>query len=86
MRPEQRTGGATSACPSGKWTYLLRREAKEHARRLKRAASHDGAGIRPYRCPDCGLWHVGHLPHDVRGGLTSADEHYSKPRGRRRAS
>jgi hypothetical protein len=23
----------------------------------------DGRETKPYRCPFCGLWHVGHLPH-----------------------
>ena len=77
MKPEELTGGATSTtCASGKLAYVARREAKRHARRLKRTATHDGAGLRPYRCPRCGLWHVGHLPAEVRAGAWTADEHY----------
>lgn len=77
MRDEELTGGATNpSCRTGKLAYVARREAKAHARRLKRTATHDGHGLRPYRCPSCGLWHVGHLPPEVRVGLWSADEHY----------
>lgn len=33
-------------------------------------------GLRPYRCADCGGWHLGHLPSVVRRGLKSRDEIY----------
>jgi predicted RNA-binding Zn-ribbon protein involved in translation (DUF1610 family) len=80
VRREDRTGGATnSSCPTGKLAYTKRAEAREHARRLKRSRSHDGAGVRPYVCPSCGFWHVGHLPPEVMRGELTADEHYLGP-------
>lgn len=65
-------GGTHNACPSGNLAHTSRRDAKVHAVR------HRGGHVRPYRCDDCGLWHIGYLPVQVRRGLESADEHYGR--------
>lgn len=52
------------SCSSGKQTYLSRAQAKYAARRMKvvgkarRPAGWGGATWRPYRCPECGMWHL----------------------------
>lgn len=46
------------ACWSGKIVYETRKAA---INALKR--SHNGGnGLRPYRCPYCESWHLGHPP------------------------
>lgn len=32
--------------------------------------------LRPYRCPGCGHWHLGHLPDVVRHGHATATDIY----------
>jgi hypothetical protein len=56
----------------GKKGYLTRADAKKALR------GHRGFGfdrhVRPYRCDDCGCWHLGHLPAAVRLGIVTAAE------------
>lgn len=47
-----------------KVAFYTRRQAKEKARELKSVRGH----MRPYRCDDCGFWHIGHLPARIRLG------------------
>lgn len=75
---QQTGGGVNPACRSGKRAYVSRREAAEHAKRLRRTALHMPGHVRPYVCPSCGLWHVGHVPPDVIQGVRTADEHYGR--------
>ena len=49
--------GEKMDCRTGKIPYSTRKEAVAFVKR-----SHVGAvrgGNRPYRCPDCGWWHLG---------------------------
>lgn len=50
------------ACPTGKRSFLNRRTAKKWMRQ------HEMHECRPYRCDECELWHVGHLPKPVIAG------------------
>lgn len=68
----------STSCSSGKWTYPDRAQAKTHAAKM-RAAGH--GGLRPYRCRECGRWHVGHKPTVVRRGLMSSEEWYENRSG-----
>lgn len=60
----------------GKWGYHTRADAKKALRR------HRGKGfdrrVRPYKCPDCGFFHLGHMPGVVRAGMATADEFYGR--------
>lgn len=51
-------------CSTGKWQYATRKQAKA-AKSLK--GRRDG-GLRPYRCPHCSWFHLGHQPKTVRRG------------------
>ena len=75
MKRNETNAVATNACPSGKRTHPDRASAKRHAANVRRS---NGEHLRPYRCPSCDLWHVGHLPDDVVRGIRSADEHYQR--------
>ena len=52
----------TGACRSRKLQFDTRRAARRAARRM-----HDSA-LNVYRCPECGWFHIGHLPQRVRNG------------------
>jgi hypothetical protein len=65
---------ATNQC--GKVTWVDRSAAKEEARRLRGL----GDRVRPYRCPRCALFHVGHLPQATIAGLLTAHQVYSGAR------
>lgn len=53
----------TRRCTSGKRSFISRAAA----RRAARDAKNTGAGhMRPYMCPDCETWHIGHLPYHIR--------------------
>lgn len=50
-------------CSSGKMVYLHRNRAKLVAKRLKRRGRGNmdhppSATLHPYRCGECGLWHL----------------------------
>lgn len=44
-------------CPTGKIIYDSRQAAVAFAKRSKAGAGEKGN--RPYRCPECGWWHLG---------------------------
>ncbi|MFD7980272.1 hypothetical protein [Streptomyces sp. NPDC059071] len=44
---------------TGKARYLERAHAKHAASRIRRTGANH---LRPYRCPFCQCWHLGHLP------------------------
>lgn len=73
-RPLSLTAG-TNDCPTGKQAHASRKSAKQHASRIRRT---NGEHLRPYRCPYCELWHVGHLPGAVIRGELSDDQHYGR--------
>jgi hypothetical protein len=78
----QPTGGGTSdTCRNGKRGYVSRREAAEHAKRLRRTNQHMDGHNRPYRCPHCDLWHVGHVPTPVIRGEITANDFYGRTYG-----
>jgi hypothetical protein len=61
-------------CPTGKIAYLFQEDAAAVVARM-RDQSESGRGapvrrpasLRPYRCPACGAWHVGHGLRRTRG-------------------
>lgn len=71
--------GATKdgTCSSGRWAWPERAGAKSLLRTLRRNGDH---GSRVYRCPECNLFHVGHLPKVVRDGDAGAGEVYPRNR------
>lgn len=44
-----------------KIAYHTRSDAKKAARWVQSKFGR----MRPFRCPDCGMWHIGHLPAAV---------------------
>lgn len=66
--------GASNSC--GKVAYLSRKAAKLNGSKLHNGASK--GRMRPYRCPVCDLWHVGHLPRVVIRGFMTAGEAYGR--------
>lgn len=70
-------GSSQTACPSKKRAYPTRKNAKHHAKNLRE----QGAHVRPYECPACSFWHVGHLPNVTqRGEMSSQDFHARRVR------
>lgn len=76
---KQRRSGIRGAIQNKVWCdfhaknlYFYRNDAKAVAR------NHHEPGIREYACEHMDGWHVGHLPYDVRDGITTAKEHYRK--------
>lgn len=52
---------------TGKVSYGSRRYAKyarKQAQQLRTGSNARGS-VRPYRCPDCDMWHLGHIPRQV---------------------
>lgn len=47
----------SSFCSSRKWTWATKRAAKKSLTRMRGIGRE---GMHPYRCRECGLWHVGH--------------------------
>ncbi|HEV3167851.1 MAG TPA: hypothetical protein VGZ22_27870 [Isosphaeraceae bacterium] len=43
-----------------KVVHANRQAALAHVRKVGRKRKSGGKGLRPYRCPHCGNWHVGH--------------------------
>ncbi|HET6910187.1 MAG TPA: hypothetical protein VFH54_12665 [Mycobacteriales bacterium] len=62
--------GATNACPTGKIGYPARICARSAARRMQ------WTHLRPYRCQQCSLWHLGHLPQATVAGVKAARDVY----------
>lgn len=46
------------------------------AARAASLARRDGDHMRPYRCAECRMWHIGHLPKPVRRGQVAAADVY----------
>lgn len=65
------TGASRVGCSTGKWGWLNREGAKTLARALRKEGS---GAVRTYSCPECGRWHVGHIPFETRRGYRSANE------------
>lgn len=76
---DREASGRTVSCSSGKFSYVSRAVAKEWARKARVGT------MRPYRCTECGLWHVGHKPKAViRGEVSSTEWYAGKGSARRR--
>lgn len=71
-------------CSSGKWGWHAdhRAGAKSLVRKLRKEG--DGK-VREYVCPECGRWHVGHMPLDVLKGRRGARDIYGPEAGQNRA-
>lgn len=74
-----RSGRAWAWVPEcGKRGHYARASAKAHARELRSK----GDAVREYlhkvEYGGCGLWHVGHLPHEVRDGQISYEDFYDE--------
>lgn len=69
--------GRAVTCSSGKFGYVSRRTAKESANKQRQASG----PMRPYRCDECSLWHIGHKPKAVIRGEVTSSEWYEQRRG-----
>lgn len=88
LRQDRGAAARSLSCPSGKFSYVNRKAAKDHARKI----SNRTGKMRPYVCPEvigwedgpdgepvpipCGGIHLGHLPQAVRNGRVSARDYY----------
>ena len=68
-------GSRSVSCSSKKWAWPTRRGAKAAALNLRRR---ERGATRPYRCVECGAWHVGHIPRAVARGEMSVEEWYGR--------
>lgn len=66
---------ATNGCSSGKRAWMGRADAKSAA---NQAARNGLDKLRPYQCPECGLWHIGHLPQAVLRGEVGRSDYYAE--------
>lgn len=59
---EPRRSFCHNADGSPKGTFLAKREAKKIVRLVSQRTSYrsEVGPMHLYRCPDCGLWHLGH--------------------------
>jgi ssDNA-binding Zn-finger/Zn-ribbon topoisomerase 1 len=75
-KSERDTLHCVSTPECGKRGYHSRSDAKKALR------GHRGAGfsrgVRPYECPTCGYWHLGHVPFSVRAGAISEQEFFGR--------
>lgn len=60
----------------GKRGYQTRADAKKALRH------HRGSGgdrtVRPYECPTCGAWHLGHVPYAVKVGFVDEATYFGR--------
>lgn len=63
----------TNSCSTGKRAWQSRRDAKDAANLLARQGK---PGMNAFRCDECKLFHIGHLPHAVRMGEVSRTDYY----------
>jgi hypothetical protein len=63
---------STNAC--GVFGYFTRNDAQRRDSNRPDIRGHR----REYRCDECGLWHLGHLPELVVAGVVTADEWYGR--------
>jgi hypothetical protein len=61
-------------CPTGKSAWSSRRLAKRANHQIR------NQHMRPFRCPQCRMYHLGHLPFAVMRGRLTADEYYGQRR------
>lgn len=61
---------------SGKRGYQSKRDARIARSQQK------FAGLHIYRCPDCGAFHLGHLPLLVTSGVVARGDYYEQVRER----
>lgn len=47
--------------------------SRQHAKRFVR--KHNIKSLHAYQCADSNDWHIGHIPHDVRYGAVSSQQH-----------
>lgn len=60
--PGWRVFSPSTQC-DGKVAYVDKATAKRAARKTEYRLGR----MRPYRCPHCGAWHIGHKPPPQRG-------------------
>lgn len=75
--PHHQADVVHAGCPTGKRSHTSRRGAKAHAYSLKLDT---GQHLRPYRCDECSMWHVGPLPAAVLRGRRPADQLHASQR------
>ena len=52
--------------------YLCRKHAKQNKPKHQ--------NLHAYKCPECGLWHLGHMPAKVKAGKVSISAYYGRSR------
>lgn len=75
MKAEHLKRQWVEGCSSGKRGFIQRAGARDVARLAAKTGS---PGLRPYLCDECGNWHIGHKPLDVRRGEITATEWYGR--------
>lgn len=61
----------------GKRGYLSRADAKRVLRRHRKGPKPNHM-VRPYQCPNCGYFHLGAPPIEVKRGLMTAAEFFGR--------
>lgn len=69
------TSWGTNSCSTGKRSWQSRTDAKSYAKMLGRQGK---PGMNAFRCEECGLFHIGHLPYAVRTGEIGRDDYYGR--------
>lgn len=77
-RSEPTLAYVTDACPTGRKAYWTRAGAKALVRVLKAEGK---KGARAYFHEECGYFHAGYMPENVRRGLVTARECYPASEG-----
>lgn len=80
MKPTHRSTTWTTCATTGKRGYETRKLART-ARRQARPTNE----MNIYTCHACGLYHVGHMPDEVRRGELDKDTWQERIRTRRRS-
>lgn len=68
---------ATNECSTGKRAHATRESAKAQRTRMAKVSGR----MDIYRCDECGMFHLGHLPRAVREGKVSRNEYYGRGDG-----
>ena len=53
-------------CPTRKAAYYTKKEAKKGARSLLFRHKGKHGKLMPFRCGECGMWHLGHSTAAIR--------------------
>lgn len=60
----------------GKRGYQTRADAKKALRHHRKRGF--SRGVRPYECPACGFWHLGHVPYAVKVGFVDEATYFAR--------